>query len=264
MNGTSVPAAATTTTSTTSTAGTRGWSIVVLVTSWSLAALAILLVPFTEPTWHVGQWYGLVDTADAIVFGAVASALLARGRHPVSWLVALCAVGGGLAALSLQWSMLVMVHPDLPELPFLQSAQNWAWVPGTYAMIILVPVLVRRRPMATIERAFVVIGAAAITGLTLMRLTDPYPWPDGPTSTPLVIRSTWWIDVLDRTVADAVPHRVCARRDRDGRPRVAVGEADPAAATRARVARRGQRADDGHVHAARAAASRGLPTSRSG
>ena len=124
----------------------RRWSIVVLVTSWSLAGLAILLVPFTEPTWHVGQWYGLVDTADAIVFGAVASVLLARGRHPVSWLVALCAVGGGLAALGLQWSMLVMVHPDLPQLPFLQSAQNWAWLPGTYAMIILVPVLVRPSP----------------------------------------------------------------------------------------------------------------------
>ena len=135
MNGTSVPAAATTTTSTTSTTARR-WSIVVLVTSWSLAGLAIALVPFTEPTWHVGQWYGLVDTADAIVFGAVAYALLARGRHPVSWLVALCAVGGGLAALSLQWSMLVMAHPDLPELVFLQTAQSWAWVPGTYAMII--------------------------------------------------------------------------------------------------------------------------------
>ena len=77
MNGTSVSSAATTTTSTTSTTARR-WSIVVLVTSWSLAGLAIALVPFTEPTWHLGQWYGLVDTADAIVFGAVAYALLAR------------------------------------------------------------------------------------------------------------------------------------------------------------------------------------------
>ena len=67
-------------------------------------------------------------------------------------------------------------------------------------MIILVPVLVRREPMAPLERAFVVVGAAAITGLTLMRLTDPFPWPDGPPWTPLGIRSTWWIDVLDRTV----------------------------------------------------------------
>jgi hypothetical protein len=202
MNGTSVSltAAPMTSGTSTTTSTARRWSIVVLVASWSLAGLAIALVPFTEPTWHVGQWYGLVDTADAIVFGAVAFALLARGRHPVSWLVALCAVGGGLAALGLQWSMLVMVHPDLPELMFLQSAQSWAWVPGTYAMIILVPVLVRRRPMASIERAFVVIGAVAITGLTLMRLTDPYPWPDGPTPTPFGIRSTWWLDVLERTV----------------------------------------------------------------
>ena len=46
----------------------RGWSIAVLATSWTLAATAIALVPFTEPTWHNGQWYGLVDTTDAIVF----------------------------------------------------------------------------------------------------------------------------------------------------------------------------------------------------
>jgi signal transduction histidine kinase len=198
MNGSSVSAAAMTSASTTSTTARR-WSVVVLVASWSLAGLAIALVPFTEPTWHVGQWYGLVDTADAIVFGAVAWALLARGRHPVSWLVALCAVGGGLAALGLQWSMLVMAHPGVPDLVFLQTAQSWAWVPGTYAMIIIVPVLVRREPMAPSERVFLVVGAAAITGLTLMRLTDPYPWPDGSSWSPLGIRSTWWIDVLDRT-----------------------------------------------------------------
>ena len=171
-----------------------------LVTSWTLAGLAIALVPFTEPSWHLGQWYGLVDTADAIVFGAVASVLLARGGHVVAWLVALCAVGGGLAALGLQWSMLVLVHPDLPDLLALQMAQNWAWVPGTYAMIILVPVLVRRSAMAWPERIFVVIGSVAIAGLTAMRLTDPYPWPDGGTATPLGIRSEWWLDFLERTV----------------------------------------------------------------
>ena len=177
----------------------RGWSTAVLVVSWGFAAIAIALVPFTEPTWHTGQWYGLVDTTDAIVFGAVSYLLLARGRHPVSWLVALCAIGGGLAAVSFQWSMVAFVHPDVPELPILQSAQNWAWVPGTYAMIILVPVLVRRIPLRRVDIGFLVVGSIAIAGLTLVRLTDPYPWPEGPAGAPLPIHSVWWGDFVERT-----------------------------------------------------------------
>lgn len=178
----------------------RRWSIAVLAVSWGLAAIAIVLVPFTEPTWHTGQWYGLVDTTDAIVFGVVSSLLLARGRHPVSWLVALCAIGGGLAAVGFQWTMVTIAHPDVPLLPLLQSAQNWAWLPGTYAMIILVPVLVRRVPLRRVDISFLVVGSVAIACLTLMRLTDPFPWPDGPTSTPFPIRSQWWLDFIDRSV----------------------------------------------------------------
>lgn len=178
----------------------RGWSIAVLAISWTLAAIAIGLVPFTRPTWHPGQWYGLVDTTDAIVFGAVASLLLARGRHPVSWLVALCAVGGGLAAVGFQWSAFTMVHPDAPTLATLQSAQSWGWPPGTYAMIILVPVLVRRDPMRRVDVAFVVIGSVVIAALTLVRLTDPWPWPNGDSMAPLAIHSEAWLDLIERSV----------------------------------------------------------------
>jgi signal transduction histidine kinase len=175
-------------------------AIVVLAVSWSLAALAAVLVPFTDPSWHPGQWYGLVDTSDAVVFGATAALLLARGRHPVSWLVATCAIGGGLAAVGFQWSMVVVANPDAPELAWLQIAQNSAWLPGTYAMIIIVPVLVRRRPLRTVDRAFIVVSAVVIAGLTMMRLTDPYPWPDGEPASPLAIESTWWLDVVEDTV----------------------------------------------------------------
>ncbi|HSP28122.1 MAG TPA: histidine kinase [Ilumatobacteraceae bacterium] len=178
----------------------RAWAIAVLVTSWSLAALALALVPFTDPSWHTGQWYGLVDMSDAVVFGATAALLLARGRHPVSWLVATCAIGGGLAAVGFQWSMVVLTHTGAPEVAWLQTAQNSAWLPGTYAMIILVPVLVRRRPLQTIDRAFLALASVVIVGLTLMRLTDPYPWPDGETVTPLAIESAWWLDFIERSV----------------------------------------------------------------
>jgi signal transduction histidine kinase len=178
----------------------RASAITVLVVSWTLAAIAVALVPFTDPTWHTGQWYGLVDLSDAVVFGATAALLLARGRHPVSWLVATCAIGGGLAAVGFQWSMVVSVHPDAPELAWLQTAQNSAWLPGTYAMIIIVPVLVRRRPLRTIDRVFVALSAVVIAGLTLMRLTDPYPWPDGEPASPFGVENTSWLDFIERTV----------------------------------------------------------------
>jgi signal transduction histidine kinase len=176
-------------------------SVVVLVVAWGLALAALVIMVFTEPSWHPGQWYGLVDTADAVVFGAVAALLLARGRHPVSWLVATCGIGGGLAAVGFQWSMLVSVRSGLPSMTLLQSAQNWAWLPGTYAMVILVPVLVRRVPLRGVDTAFVAVGSTAIIGLTLIRLTDPYPWPEGPTMAPLAIRSQWWLETIERSTA---------------------------------------------------------------
>lgn len=179
---------------------TRAWAIAVLVISWLLAVLAAALVPFTDPSWHTGQWFGLVDASDAVVFGATAALLLARGRHPVSWLVAGCAIGGGLAAVGFQWSMVVVVHPGAPDLTGLQSAQNWAWIPGTYAMIILVPVLVRRRPLHALDGVFLGLSTLVIAGLTLMRLTDPYPWPEGDPFAPLAVESRWWLDAVERTV----------------------------------------------------------------
>lgn len=178
----------------------RRWAVAVLVASWSLAALAAALVPFTDPTWHPGQWYGLVDATDAVVFGATAAVLLARGRHPVSWLVATCAIGGGLAAVGFQWSMVVLAHPTAPPLPWLQIAQNSAWLPGTYAMIILVPVLVRRQPLRMFERIFLTISSTLIVGLTAMRLTDPFPWPESDPLSPLAVESIWWLGVVEDTV----------------------------------------------------------------
>lgn len=171
--------------------------IVVAVACWSIAGVSVLLVPFTEPQWHPGQWYFLVDLADAVVFGGVAAALLARGRHPVAWLTAACGLGGAIAALGFQWSAVLAVHPELPRLDPLSSTQNWAWVPGTLAMILVVPHLVRRRPLGTVGRWACSLSTILVASFLVTRWTDPYPWPDGPTMAPFPVRSTWWLSVLD-------------------------------------------------------------------
>ena len=107
------PAGGSLTTDPASSARPRTASVAVAAAAWTLALLSIALLPITEPSWHPGQWYFLVDLADAVIFGAVASVLLTRGRHVVAWLLALCAVGGGFAALGFQWSAARAVHPDL-------------------------------------------------------------------------------------------------------------------------------------------------------
>lgn len=172
-------------------------SLLVATLSWTLAAVSLLALPFTDPTWHPGQWFFLVDFADALVFGGVASVLLARGRHPVAWILAACAIGGGLAALGFQWSMVLVVHPDLPSLDPLSAMQNTAWIPGTLAVILVLPWLVRSTPLRPVDRVFVAAGAILIAVCTMARLTDPFPWPDGPTIAPFAIRSEWWSGILE-------------------------------------------------------------------
>lgn len=168
----------------------------VAAAAWTLALLSIALLPITEPSWHPGQWYFLVDLADAVIFGAVASVLLTRGRHVVAWLLALCAVGGGFAALGFQWSAARAVHPDLPSLHPLSSFQNLAWMPGTLAVILVLPWLVRTTPLRAWDRAWIAASTVLITAMTFARLTDPFPWPDGPTMAPLPIRSEWWSSLI--------------------------------------------------------------------
>ena len=122
-------------------------ALALLVLTLTVAAAALVLVVINRPVWTVWQWYFVVDLADAFVYGVVGYLLLARVRHPVAGLVMLCAVGGAFAALSAQWTELTFQHPDVPQLDFLQSMQNWAWIPGTLALILIVPWLVREGPL---------------------------------------------------------------------------------------------------------------------
>src|SRR5690606_11357178 len=82
------------------------------------------------------QWFFAVDAVDAVVYGAVAWLLLSRTHHPGAWILAVTSVGGGLAALGAQWTLLWYERPDLPQLRGLQLMQSVAWVPGTLALIV--------------------------------------------------------------------------------------------------------------------------------
>lgn len=181
-------------------------ALALLILTLTVAVGALTLVVINRPVWTVWQWYFVVDLADAFVYGVVGYLLLSRVRHPVAGLVMLCATGGAFAALSAQWTELTFQHPSAPQLDFLQSMQNWAWIPGTLALILIVPWLVREGPLRLIGHVFVAISTVTIATMVIFRWTNPFPWPDGDPIMPLAIKSEDWIahfDQIDRAYMGA-------------------------------------------------------------
>jgi signal transduction histidine kinase len=169
----------------------------VLVASIGLALVGLALTAVVRPTWGVGQWYYAVDTVDAVVYGVVAWLVLGRLRHPVAWILAVTAVGGGLAAVGAQWTLLADRYDDVPSLLTLQAMQNTAWVPGTLALFLVLPWLIRAGRLEPVAAAGVAVGGAVVGWTLLGRLTDPFPWPDGPSYAPFAVHSEWWSGIVD-------------------------------------------------------------------
>jgi hypothetical protein len=178
--------------------GHRAAALGALAVTYAIATAALVLLVVNRPEWHVGQWYFLVDLADAVVYGAVGWVLLSRVSRPVVWIVVGCAFGGAVAALSLQWTEYRADHTDLPALTLLTSAQNWAWIPGTLALILVAPWLVRSGPIDRIGRAGVVVGSVVTAAHVATRWTDPYPWPDGDSFMPFAIHDRGWAERIER------------------------------------------------------------------
>ncbi|WP_425245087.1 histidine kinase [Streptomyces sp. NEAU-NA10] len=181
----------------------------VLVVTWGLAVAALTLMGLAGAPWDSTQWYFVVDTADALVYGLVAAVVLSRRRHPVAWLVALTALGGGVAAVTAQLVVLRAKDAGPDALPPTWSIlQGTAWVPGTLALVLIVPYLVSERAASRAVRAAIGGGILLIVGLLAVRLTDPWPWPEAAGSyAPLPVRDADWarqVEPVQRTLIGAV------------------------------------------------------------
>ncbi|MER7171438.1 sensor histidine kinase [Streptomyces mesophilus] len=162
----------------------------VLALAWGLAATGLVLLARSDAVWSPVQWYFVVDTADAVVYGLVGAVVLRRRLHPVGWLVALTGVGGGIAAVV---SQLAAEYPMDVVPPSWTILQSTAWVPGTLSLMLVVPYLVSdaRRPRPA--RVALAAGGLVIAGTLATRLTDPWPWPDAAGSyAPLPVRDATW------------------------------------------------------------------------
>lgn len=134
--------------------------------AWALAVVATCLLVLGQPPIDQDLWFFAVDVSAAGVYGTVAAVTLSRRAHPVAWLLALVAVGGGLAAFGYGydvWSALPGGLPPNEEIALLQST---AWVPGTLALFLVVPWLVRDHPLGW-EWVGLAAGAALTTAISV-------------------------------------------------------------------------------------------------
>ncbi|WP_418062592.1 histidine kinase [Pimelobacter simplex] len=182
--------------------GSTGWAVaawLIAVASWLLAAGAIVALAVTgaQPP-NVADW--VMDVVTAAVYGAVVLMMLPRARHPVVWLLALTALGCGASGLATGY---VALDGDWPAQDLAVYLPYWAWVPGVYATVAVIPLLVvpgvgRRWP------ALVVAGGAIVASV-VPSLTVVVP---GLPPNPFGVDVAWWQSMIrswglwpDRSVA---------------------------------------------------------------
>ncbi|RJK97495.1 sensor histidine kinase [Vallicoccus soli] len=137
--------------------------------AWGLGLASAVLLAAARPPATEGLWFYAVDVTVAAVYGTVAAVVLSRRRHVVPWLLALAAVGGGLAALGYAWGELSRARPAVPPLPWLVDLQGIAWVPGTLALFLVVPWLVRDHPLGR-ARWGLAAGSALTVAVTAVNV----------------------------------------------------------------------------------------------
>ncbi|MEU5977770.1 ATP-binding protein [Streptomyces sp. NPDC047315] len=175
--------------------GRRGAALAVLVLSWGPAFTATALMAFADVPRYSEQLYSVADVMDALVYGLTAAVILKRRSHPVAWLVALHAVGGGVAALTPQ---LVPAFGGQHSPPPWAVLHGTAWIPGTFALVLIVPYLLSARRLSRPAKAAVAAGVAAIAVALVVRLTTPWPWPgQGEPYSPLAIRDETWFRLCE-------------------------------------------------------------------
>ena len=168
----------------------------IAVGTFAITGLAVVLRVAARVPMTPDLLFFVVDATVGLVYGTVGAVILSRRSHPVGWLVALTGVGGAVAALGGAWGVYQAEHPNLPPLPGLATTVSWAWVPGTLALFLVVPWLVRDTPLTAGAWTGLVAGAALTVALTVQRLS--FPMSD-PTASAVVVvlglvtaAATWW------------------------------------------------------------------------
>ncbi|MEV6708161.1 sensor histidine kinase [Micromonospora wenchangensis] len=161
------------------TARSTGWAVLTGTVLLSLGAVVAWAV--ATPPWSAAQLYSLVDLLDGIVYGTLAWLILSRqrtGSRMPAVIACAAALGGAVAACAGQWQLAVGGPPVLTAL------HRWAWVPGLYALVVVMPWLLPDRPPDRFGRCAVAAGVGYVVVTMAAAVTAPpplgvLPLPDG-------------------------------------------------------------------------------------
>lgn len=141
----------------------------IAVAAWAIAVVAVLLMVLGRPPIDANLWFFVVDVAVACVYGTVAAVTLSRRAHPVPWILGVTAIGGGLAAFGYGYDVWSARPGGMEPIEALLKLQNTAWVPGTLALFLVVPWLVRDHPLR-FEWVGLVVGGALTLAVTFTEI----------------------------------------------------------------------------------------------
>ncbi|WP_329100595.1 histidine kinase [Micromonospora sp. NBC_01699] len=158
------------------------WAVLAITTLLSVGSVVCWWV--AAPPWDPWMLYTLVDLMVGAIYGVVAWLTLLRRAHLAAWIMAAAGLGGASAAAAACWWMVVGRWPDLWGPGQVLASTYWIWVPGFYALIVVLPWLLPVRPADRTARiavgigtAFIVVAQACVLtlpdGLHAIPLTDP-------------------------------------------------------------------------------------------
>lgn len=136
------------------TDGSPRAAVALAAAAWGLALCSFVLLLGARPPVDEELLFYVVDVAVAVVYGTVGAVVLWRLRHPVAWLLALAALGGGVAGFGFAYGALAAAVGGLPAEAGMARLSSIGWLPGTFALFLVVPWLVREgRSADETERA---------------------------------------------------------------------------------------------------------------
>ncbi len=186
----------------------------IAVAAWVLAVVAVVLLVLARPIVDQNLLFFVVDVTVAGVYGTVAGVTLSRRSHPVPWLLGLAAVGGGLAAFGYAYDVWSVQPGGLDPNSTIALLQNTAWVPGTLALFLVVPWLVRDHPLG-VEWAGLVAGSALTLAVTLVEVRQGSG-----------VERLYWIAIglgLVTALSVELRHRIGPAEERNGLGWLALG-----------------------------------------
>jgi signal transduction histidine kinase len=176
--------------------------MVVAAVSWTFAAGAVaLLLENGAAPGYVAYW--VMDVLTAVVYGGVCLVMLPRSRHPVIWILVSVAVGCAISGFLTQYLGRALTHPEMWAPGWLWVMSGWIWIPGTYALIAILPWLVSPHRTPRWVHAIVALGVVAIGSRVLTEMTHPYVEIDNP----LAVMPKWYAE-LTHTLG-FWPDRLC-------------------------------------------------------